>query len=92
MKGALRCVQTCWPQEEVDSLAMMTDSDFAGCAEARKSTVSWLSFKERSSAVVWGGRGVCLRVSGIGVAGRGGSVKTRQWCVREISRTVLVLG
>ena len=40
LKGAPRCVQVFKEQHEVSELLMMTDSDFAGCQETRKSTSS----------------------------------------------------
>jgi len=40
LKGSPRCVQVYKPQDEVSELFMLTDSDYAGCLETRKSTSS----------------------------------------------------
>ena len=45
LKGSPRCVQTSVEQDECADLVIMTDSDFAGCVETRKSTSSCFLFR-----------------------------------------------
>ena len=45
LKGSPRCIQTFVEQDESHELVVMTDSDFAGCPETRKSTSSSFLFR-----------------------------------------------
>ncbi len=61
LKGSPRCVQVYKIQDEVSELFMLTDSDYAGCLETRKST---------SSCFLWrGGRLIRATSSTRGIQG-----------------------